>query len=129
MSDQGSGGQLGSVTLSAVGAGRIQLAWQHLNAASLFSRQVGALEASHQGDEYAQFFEEIFAYATGCIMCATAGLEAFTNQVFADRAIHFTAVSTDLLDELWEKLIDRKSNSRQALVCFVAETTCSIRQR
>lgn len=101
--------KLGEVTLVATAKVRSDLTWQHLNAASLFSRQVGELEVEHSSEAVGAFFEDIFSYATGAVMCATAGLEAFANQIFADRTTHFENFSERFLDEVWEKFIDRMS--------------------
>lgn len=75
-------GRLQCVVLQATGRVIANFAWQHLKAATIFRDQVVRLEAEHVGRPLGQFFEQICAYASACIMSATASLEALINELF-----------------------------------------------
>lgn len=87
---------------------RAQLVWQHLYAAALFSRTVGAMEAAHQGRPLGSFVDEIYAHASPCTIMAAAGVEAYANQIFADRASIFARFDQQLLEGMWEKWAERQ---------------------
>lgn len=87
---------------------RAQLVWQHLYAAALFSRTVGAMEAAHKGKPLGSFFDEIYAHASPCIIMAVAGIEAYANQIFADRASIFGHFDQELLEGMWDKWAERQ---------------------
>lgn len=86
---------------------RAQLAWQHLYAAAAFSRLVGSMEAAHKGETLGGFFDDIFAHASPCIIMAAAGVEAYANQIFADRERIFPNFDQDLLKPMWDKWGER----------------------
>ncbi len=96
-----------NVTLTATAVTRPQLVYQHMHAAALFSRQVEALESQHAGPALGNFFEDIFANASACVTSAAAALEAYANQIFADRGKHFAAHDQKLLDRLWLEWAER----------------------
>ncbi|MCC6787095.1 MAG: hypothetical protein IT547_04590 [Hyphomonadaceae bacterium] len=87
---------------------RAQLIWQHAYAAALFSRMVGEMEAAHQGKRLGSFFDDIYAHASPCIIMAAAGVEAYANQIFADRALIFAHFDKQLLEGMWEKWAERQ---------------------
>jgi hypothetical protein len=68
---------------------RADLSVLHLLSAADFSRKVGALETLHDGEAFGGFWEEIFALATATIFAATAGLEAYANELFVDHGQNF----------------------------------------
>lgn len=87
---------------------RAQLVWQHLYAAALFSRTVGAMEAAHKGEALGSFVDDIYAHASPCIIMAAAGVEAYANQIFADRALIFAHFDQTLLDAMWDRWAERQ---------------------
>lgn len=97
---------------------RGQLVWQHLYAAALFSRAVGSMEAEHQGESLGSFFDDIFAHASPCIIMAAAGVEAFANQIFADREKVFPNFDQHLLRPMWERWGDRLSPLEKFRLAF-----------
>lgn len=57
-------------------------AWQHLKSATIFRDQVVDLEIRYAGQPFGNFFNEIRAYASACIMSTAASLEALINELF-----------------------------------------------
>src|SRR4051812_27561615 len=82
---------------------RMQFAGQHLLAAASFSRRVGELEAQHKGETFGPFFDEILWNATASVILSAASLEAYVNEIAADRGRHFKGHAPELVDALWEK--------------------------
>lgn len=76
-------------------------AWQHLKAAVLFRNQVRSLEQIHQGEPLGPFYEDVRSYASGCIMSATAGLEALINELFIAPHFGLRAKMIDFDKEFW----------------------------
>lgn len=88
-------------TMTAKLSLKVNLAVQHLLAASRFSREVGQVEAQHFGEEFGGFWESIFHSAVACILTSVASLEAYANELFSDRTKVFPGHSPELLHELW----------------------------
>lgn len=97
---------------------RAQLVWQHLYAAALFSRTVGSIEAAHKGEALGAFVDEIYAHASPCVVMAAAGVEAYANQVFADRASVFAHADQNLLDGMWDRWGERLSAMEKCQFAF-----------
>lgn len=87
---------------------RVNLAVQHILAAARFSREVGQIESEHRGAQFGPFWEGLFHCSTACVLTAVASLEAYANEVFADRKEVFSQYPTSLMDELW-KTYEEKS--------------------
>lgn len=86
----------------AVSDFRINLALQHFCAAAYFSRQVARLEDAHAGEGPGNFFfEELFHHAVACLFGAAAGLEAYTNELFANRQQLLPNHDPVILNHLW----------------------------
>jgi hypothetical protein len=81
---------------------RVNLSIQHLLAASHFSRHVASVEQAHMGEPFGAFFEEILWFSSACILSCIAGLEAYANELFVDRAEHFPDLRPEIADKLWE---------------------------
>jgi len=96
------GTALASSTVSAQARTLQNFAVQHMLAAALFSRRVGELERTHAGAPFGPFWEEILHCATASVMTSTASLEAYTNELFFERATVFPGYRSELLDRLWE---------------------------
>ena len=86
------------------GTGRViaNFALQHLKAAVMFRDHLIKLETDYTGQAFGSFFEEIRSYGSGCIMSATASLEALINELFI---AHNSALRAQLLfeSEFWGK--------------------------
>jgi hypothetical protein len=93
--------------LEAKARHRSNLSIQHLSAAAYFSRRVAEIERAHAGETFGAFFEEIFWFGSACVLSCAAGLEAYVNELFIDRAEHFPDLRPDVAKKLWE-LIERK---------------------
>jgi hypothetical protein len=94
----------GSATLVATGRVRTNLSMTHLFSAARFSRAVGAMERAHAGEAFGEFFEEVFANASACILLAVAALEAFANELFIDHAQHLPSVSPAVVERVWAQV-------------------------
>ncbi len=81
---------------------QMRFAVQHLMAAAEFSRSVGRLERTHQGEELGPFFDEILWNATACILCSVASLEAYANEFFIDRGKNLPDLPEPAIGKLWE---------------------------
>ena len=81
---------------------RHNFALQHLLAAARTSRNVGEIERANAGKEFGEFFEEMIGYSVACVTSAVAGLEAYVNELFADRAKYMASVQAEIADRLWE---------------------------
>ncbi len=75
-----------------MGGLRFNFSIQHLLAAAHFSRHVSELERAHTGELFGAFFEEILWFSSACVLSCSAGLEAYINELFIDRAEHFQTV-------------------------------------
>lgn len=87
---------------------RSQLTWQHLSAAAKFSVKVGEIEANNPILELGPPWDEAFSYAAPCVISAAAGVEAYANQIFADRLTRFSKFPADILDDMWAEWIEKK---------------------
>jgi hypothetical protein len=87
---------------------RTNLSVLHLLSAAYFSRKVGELETQHDGEAFGEFWEEILAFATATALTATAGLEAYANELFVDHAENFPELRHEVMSKLWE-LYEQKS--------------------
>jgi hypothetical protein len=69
---------------------RVNFAVKHLLGAARFSRQVGTIERENSGKPLAEWWEDMSDNAVACIFLASAALEAYANELFADREKVFT---------------------------------------
>lgn len=76
-------------------------AWQHLKAASTFRDQVIAIESRHQEQQFGPFFEDLRSYSSGCIMSASASLEALINEFFITPDGRLRTMLGDFETEFW----------------------------
>lgn len=72
------------ITVRVEGRVIANFAWQHMKAATLFRKQVIRLETENKSQPFGEFFEEIRAYCSACIMSTTASLEALINELFVE---------------------------------------------
>lgn len=63
------------------GTGRMNLAVNHLIAASGFSRIVGDIEERHKGEEFGSFYDDILSNSIATVYCSVASVEAYINEV------------------------------------------------
>lgn len=88
---------------SGVGRVRTNFSVMHLLAAARLAREVSATEVANAGAVFGGFFEIILGSGVGCVVLATAAVEAYGNELFADRRKHFTAHDQSVLDLIWEQ--------------------------
>jgi hypothetical protein len=99
-----------SITAHSTARVIANFAWQHLKAASTFRDHVVELEHAHSGQEFGAFFENIRSYASGCIMSASASLEALINEFFITPDGPLRRNLQDFESEFWGRGgIERKS--------------------
>ena len=94
-------------TLLGTGRVRMNFAVPHFISAAKFSRSVAEIEKANEGQPFGVFYEDILAYASGCLLTCVAGLESYINELFVERHTVFKALSSDLTDQLWE-IIEEK---------------------
>jgi len=70
-----------AVRVMGSGTQRMNLAVNHLIAASIFSRNVGDIEALHKGEPFGSFYEDILANSIATAYCSVASIEAYINEV------------------------------------------------
>lgn len=87
---------------------RENLSVSHLLAAATFSRTVGSLQSEHAGEPFGAFWQDIQSHAIASMLTATAGLEAYANELFVDYAQVFPALPNAVMAKLWE-LYEMKS--------------------
>ena len=80
---------------------RARFAAQHLQGAERFSHEVK--ELSQQSGASGALWTDILHTSTACVFMTVASLEAYINELFADRATIFAAHDKDDLAELWRR--------------------------
>jgi hypothetical protein len=77
------------------------LVLHHFLAANAAWQRVCDLEKAHTGHPFESCWDEIFTSAITGVIAVAAGLEAYINEIFMNRARHFPQVPKGLMDELW----------------------------
>ncbi len=98
---------LAGASVQATATLRVNLSVQHLLAAVRFACEVATIEQMHFGEPFGPFFDELFWFSSGCVFSSVAGIEAYVNEIFVDRAQHFKDLRPEVIDKLWE-LFERK---------------------
>jgi len=94
--------EAGAATVQGYGDTRVNLAVPHLLSAALLSRRLGELEAEHTGEEFGEFWHEIFANASGAVFASVAALESYANELFIDHESVFPELRVEVMAKLWE---------------------------
>lgn len=110
---------LGPMTVRATARTRTNFAVQHLLAAARFSRLVGQIEGENKDQPFGPFWEEVLAFSIGCVVCAVAAIEAYANEIFADREKSFPARDPELVEKLWEKFEQSSTIDKFDLALFL----------
>jgi hypothetical protein len=82
-------------------------ALSHLLTAARFSRSVEEIEKQNAGQPFGPFYDDMKGFATACVLCSVAAVEAYLNELIADRHQHFKSVPQSVVDTLW-KLLESK---------------------
>lgn len=90
------------VTFAATGIVRTNLSIPHLLSAAFFSRKTAELEEMHKDAEFGSFWEEILANAVATVLVSVAAMEAYINEIFADRAKNFQHFSEGAMSAVWD---------------------------
>ncbi|WP_439402595.1 hypothetical protein ACNJYA_09270 [Bradyrhizobium sp. DASA03068] len=96
-----------SISMSFTARLRTNFAIGHLLAAARFSRQTGSVQSAHQNDDFGDWWEEMLHNSVACLFLATASLESYANELFADRETVFPGLPAHVTDKVWE-LSERK---------------------
>jgi hypothetical protein len=97
-------------TVSSAGRVIPNFAAQHLKAATIFRDHTIQLESQHATVPLGEFFGDIRSYASGCIMSATASLEALINELFIAPNGGLRPKLSNFDDAFWSRRgIERKS--------------------
>ena len=78
-------------------------AYQHLRAAKTFRDQAIRVEDQHLDMEFGEFFEDLRTYGSGCVMSATASLEALINELFIAPGGGLRELFNDFEKEFWSR--------------------------
>lgn len=73
----------------------------HLLTAAHFSRMTAQVERDNEGKPFGDFYDEVIAYATACVLTSVAALESYANEMFTDYPIYFPNTDGPLLQKLW----------------------------
>ncbi|MGM5025718.1 hypothetical protein AB8B02_05790 [Tardiphaga sp. 862_B3_N4_1] len=109
------------MAFNAIVQTRMNFATQHLLAASRFSKTVYDVEQANHGAQFGDFYNEILHNASACILSAGASLEAYPNEIFADKAKLFPDHSTKLLEKFWSTFERKPSIDKFQMVLFLRD--------
>ena len=84
-----------STTMTA--ATQTNLSSLYLISACSFARRVKDLEVENEGRKFAEFWDEIFGYASATILTMVAALESYINEFFTDVYDNFASVDKNTL--------------------------------
>jgi hypothetical protein len=90
------------VTGHAEVATRMNFAVQHLLAAAHFALASREVERENAGKPFGPHFDELLWTVSACVFASVAGLEAYANEVFVDRAETLPELDADVADKIWE---------------------------
>lgn len=79
---------------------RIHYANSHLSAAIHFHKAVAEIEQANSGKEYGEFWDIAQYNAVACVLTAVAAIEAYANEIYADRSQFFGSQAADQIDEM-----------------------------
>lgn len=88
-----------TITLSVL----TNLSITHMAAAAQFARAAGEGERAHAGEPFGDFWDEIQANATACILLSVTALEAYANELFLNRHEVFPDMRPAVMDRIWEQ--------------------------
>ena len=93
---------LDPATLGVTLTQRSNFAVQHLMAAARFSRMCGEIEERNKGLPLGPFFDDEFACVSATVLLATASLESYINEVWADGEKAFPGLEASARVQLME---------------------------
>ena len=93
---------LDPATLRVTLTQRSNFAVQHLMAAARFSRMCGEIEDRNKGLPLGPFFDEEIACVSATVLLATASLESYINEVWADSEKAFPGLEDNARVQLME---------------------------
>ena len=93
---------LDPATLKVTLRQRSNFAVQHLMAAARFSRMCGEIERRNKGLPLGPFFDEQIACVSATVLLATASLESYVNEVWADGDKSFPGLEENARVQLME---------------------------
>lgn len=73
-------------TAQIIGHSRVNLALHHLLAACRFSKQIGLIETSNQGQVYSGFWDEILQLSLGVATSSVSCIECYANELYFEGA-------------------------------------------
>lgn len=88
--------------MQGLGDIRVNMAVTHLLSAASLCRRVGELERANADKEFGEFWNDIFANATGTVFTTIAALEAYANELFIDHATVFPDLPVEEVEKLWK---------------------------
>jgi len=94
--------KLPSITGKSSADSRVNMAVPNLLSATVFSRRIKELEIEHEGEEFGEFWHDIFANSSGAIFTSVAALESYANELFVDYDSVFPELRQNIMAKLWE---------------------------
>jgi hypothetical protein len=94
--------QLPQFKVQATGDTRVNMSVPHLLSAAILCRRVGELEHANAGQQFGEFWHDIFANASGAVFAAVAALESYANELFIDHKTVFPELRVEVMAKLWE---------------------------
>lgn len=111
----------GDVALALQLRTRVNLALHHLLAACRGCAAIGAIESSHEGEEYGPFWDEILHNALSVSTLSVAAVETYANQLFCDGILENAGMRSAAAEEI-AALTDREQIlSKYSLALSVAK--------
>lgn len=94
--------ELTPVKVQATGDVRVNMGVPHLLSAAALCRRVGEIERANAGKEFGEFWQDIFANASGAVFASIASLESYANELFIDHKTVFPELRVEVMAKLWE---------------------------
>lgn len=105
------------VKLTATATSRVNLAIHHLFAACRLSMRVSEVEKQNLGQQFGEFWEEIFQNALGVATLSVASIECYANELYFEGSAISPSLNPAAASEISE-LIDRENILRKFSVAL-----------
>jgi hypothetical protein len=97
-----SGATFAVVGMSATLSVRVNYAINHLAAAARLSRNVGQIKANNDTTRFGDWWIDMRDNAVSCLFLTSACLEAYANELFADRDKVFPNIPPHAVEKVWQ---------------------------
>ena len=94
--------QLPALKVQATGDTRVNFSVPHLLSAASLCRRVQEVESAHAGEQFGEFWHDIFANASATAFAVIAAMESYANELFIDHKTVFPELRVEVMAKLWE---------------------------